>query len=325
MVFRRNILIFHQAALGDFIVTWPLALALARLHPQSRVFYVTHGEKGALSEKALRIEALDVDSGGWHRLFDGAGDLPAQAAKTLAGAHTVLSFMASPNDQWCQNVQAANPEANLLTISTTPPDDFAGHQTDFLVDQLRPWPAIESAARQILRSISERGVGQGTSSPDGAVVIHPGGGADRKCWPADRYLALAERLRDAGKNVRVLLGEVEIERWPAERIDRFKAVSDVRTPRNLVELMSHIASASVFVGNDSGPGHLAGILGVGVMSLFGQTSNAARWKPLGPRVEVLQRALEDLTLPEVEGRVNKILLSSAANSKKPQAVADDQD
>ena len=37
----RNILLFHAGALGDFVVTWPLALALARLHPQSRVFYVT--------------------------------------------------------------------------------------------------------------------------------------------------------------------------------------------------------------------------------------------------------------------------------------------
>ena len=26
---RRNVLIFHQAALGDFIVTWPLAMALS--------------------------------------------------------------------------------------------------------------------------------------------------------------------------------------------------------------------------------------------------------------------------------------------------------
>ena len=129
MVFRRNILLFHLGALGDFIVTWPLAMALARLHPQSRVFYVTHGQKGALAEKALRIESLDVDSGGWHRLFSNGADLPAPAAKTLAGtAHTVINFMGGGDDSWSRNVKTANPEANLLAISTTPPDDFAGHQ-----------------------------------------------------------------------------------------------------------------------------------------------------------------------------------------------------
>ena len=144
-----------------------------------------------------------------------------------------------------------------------------GIRTEFLVDQLRPWPAAEAAARQILRSVSERGLGAGQDG-NGYVVIHPGGGADRKCWPADRYLALAERLASAGKTVRVLLGEVELERWPTKQIEQFKSVCQVQTPANLVDLMSHIASASAFIGNDSGPGHLAGILGVATLSLLAQ-------------------------------------------------------
>src|SRR5580704_17500597 len=118
---RRNILIFHLGALGDFVVTWPLALGLARLHPQSRVFYVTHGQKGALAERVLRVESLDVETGGWHGLFSTSPDLPAPAAKALAGAHTVLSFLAEADDQWSRNVAAANPEAALLTVSTTAP------------------------------------------------------------------------------------------------------------------------------------------------------------------------------------------------------------
>ena len=58
MSLRRNVLIFHQAALGDFVVTWPLAVALGRLFPQSRVLYVTHASKGQLAERAAR--RLDV-------------------------------------------------------------------------------------------------------------------------------------------------------------------------------------------------------------------------------------------------------------------------
>src|SRR6185295_7543783 len=55
MALRRNILIFHQAALGDFIVTWPLAMALSRIMPQSRVIYVTHSQKGKLAERVLHL------------------------------------------------------------------------------------------------------------------------------------------------------------------------------------------------------------------------------------------------------------------------------
>ena len=82
---RRNVLIFHLGALGDFVVTWPLALTLARLFPQSRIFYVTHGQKGALAEKVLRIESSDIEAG-WHQLFSEDAELPAAAARALAGA-----------------------------------------------------------------------------------------------------------------------------------------------------------------------------------------------------------------------------------------------
>ena len=303
---RRNILIFHLGALGDFLVTWPLALALARLHPQSRVFYITHGQKGALAERVLRVESLDIESGGWHRLFSNTPDLPAPAAKALASAHTVVSFLSEPDDLWSRNVKAANPDANLLTIATNAPDDFAGHQTQFLIDQLHSWPAAESAARQILHSIAERGLGvqknphgPALSLSNGPIVIHPGGGSPKKCWPAERFVELAARLRAGGKAVRVLLGEVELERWPAALIEQFRATAQVQTPVNLVDLLQQITPAAAFIGNDSGPGHLAGILGVPTVSLFGEASKVERWKPLGPRVRVIQKALEGLDVQEV--------------------------
>ena len=45
---RRNVLIFHAGALGDFVLSWPLVMALGRLHPQSRIIVVTHASKGRL-------------------------------------------------------------------------------------------------------------------------------------------------------------------------------------------------------------------------------------------------------------------------------------
>src|ERR1043165_3856689 len=88
---RRNILILHSGALGDFVLSWPLILALGRLHPQSRIIVVTHASKGALAEAALRVESADIEQG-WHGLF--ADGVPlADRAKTLVdGAHAIYSF-----------------------------------------------------------------------------------------------------------------------------------------------------------------------------------------------------------------------------------------
>src|SRR5215210_447885 len=102
---RRNILIFHAGALGDFVVTWPLALALARLHPQSRLFYVTQRGKGQLAERVLRVESTDAEAG-WHPLFaSAAAGLAESQARLLAGAHSIVTFVAGHADTWTANVR----------------------------------------------------------------------------------------------------------------------------------------------------------------------------------------------------------------------------
>lgn len=284
MTLRRNILLFHQGALGDFIVTWPLALAMARVFAQSRVFYVTSGQKGALAEKALRVESVDVE-GGWHHLFSESPQLPESAARLLSGAQWIINFVADRNDRWSQNVKTIAPQAAMVPLSTIPKPDFSGHITAQLLEQLKPWPVIEAAQDQMLKSIASRGIG---FSPrvDGPVVLHPGAGSGKKCWPPERFLELAERLSSAGRLVQFVLGEVELERWPARQIEQFSAAAEVCRPQTLVGLMDLLTRAAAFVGNDSGPGHLAGILGLPAISIFGP-NDPSRWKPLGPRVRVI--------------------------------------
>ncbi|HEX4124552.1 MAG TPA: glycosyltransferase family 9 protein, partial [Tepidisphaeraceae bacterium] len=65
-----------------------------------------------------------------------------------------------------------------------------------------------------------------------------------------------------------------------------------------VELGEVIRSAGVFIGNDSGPGHVAGILGVPTVSIFGP-GNTTGWRPLGPRVTVVSGELETLQVERV--------------------------
>jgi len=80
MLPKRNVLVLHSGALGDFILAWPLLLALGRLHPQSRIIAVTHASKGVLAEAALRIESADIEHG-WHALFGDGVKLDDRAAK----------------------------------------------------------------------------------------------------------------------------------------------------------------------------------------------------------------------------------------------------
>jgi heptosyltransferase-3 len=272
---RRNVLIFHQAALGDFIVTWPLAMALSRVFAQSRIIYVTHSQKGKLAERVLHLEYADVESG-WHALFAPSPQLPPPIAKLLGTILTFVRFGSTPE------IAEIVPQAKVISLDTKAPGD--GHVSEILLRQLDPM--IATAMQQMLRSIAARGVGY-RLSPANRIVIHPGAGKEANRWPAEKFLALAKKLKNTGMEIRVLLGETEIEKWPAELIRQFESFAEVHQPATLLDLLDEIASANAFIGNDSGPGHLAGILGVPTVSIFG-SSNVVRWRPLGPKVTVIQ-------------------------------------
>jgi ADP-heptose:LPS heptosyltransferase len=294
---RRNVLIFHLGALGDVVLTWPLALALGRLYPQSRIFYVTHGQKGKLAERALRVDSTDIEAG-WHALFSPDAVLPEPARKLMSSAHTVVSFLSDGRDVWAQNVSRLAPEAALLTLKpatlAAPPVDE--HVTTFIHRQLHPWPAIATAFDQIHRSINDRGIG-GSAKPDGSILIHPGSGAPSKCWPLERFVDLAARLRQDGRLVRLVIGETELDRWDRRSLD---SLAGAERPADLVALFDAIRSAALFIGNDSGPAHLAGALGVPTIVLYGPTSPLI-WKPLGPKVTAVEAVggLEGISVDRV--------------------------
>ena len=149
-MFLRNILIFHSGALGDFVQTWPLGLALGRLYPQSRIIYVTQRQKGLLAEKALRLEFADVESG-WHYLYGDSARLPEICRAKLASAHSIFTFVAKPGDEWMKSVASIAPAAQMMAI-----DAGAWHQ---ILESMAPLPAVRAAMSQIIASIADRGIG----------------------------------------------------------------------------------------------------------------------------------------------------------------------
>src|SRR5262249_17739144 len=75
----------------------------------------------------------------------------------------------------------------------------------------------------------------------------------------------------------------------------------------LLVLAALLRRARLFLGNDSGLGHLAGLLGVPTLALFGPT-DPPRWAPLGPRVRVLRRQpLSDLDVWAVVAELSGML------------------
>jgi ADP-heptose:LPS heptosyltransferase len=111
------------------------------------------------------------------------------------------------------------------------------------------------------------------------AVFHPFASTPGKTWPAQRFLAVAEHLRDtAGLEPVFLAG-------PGDDPAAFARVNVCRNAP-LDQVKNIVAGAQLFVGNDSGPAHIAAAFGVPVVALFGP-SDPANWAPWRTESQVL--------------------------------------
>ncbi len=110
------------------------------------------------------------------------------------------------------------------------------------------------------------------------IAIFPGSGHRLKNWPMDRFEDIASRLEKAGEKPVFILGPVEKEKKlvPQGRWTLFY-------PSSFTELMEILKETKICIGNDSGPLHLAGFMGIPSLSIFGPT-DPLRWSPLEARV-----------------------------------------
>jgi heptosyltransferase-2 len=108
----------------------------------------------------------------------------------------------------------------------------------------------------------------------GTVLIHTGALRRQRVWPLERYQELASQLRESQYKVQIACDPAQREWW----ISRGESV---RVPASIPELITLIDGAGLYVGNDSGPGHLAAMRGVPTFSIFGnQFPN--RFAPVNP-------------------------------------------
>lgn len=106
------------------------------------------------------------------------------------------------------------------------------------------------------------------------VLLLAGAGHRLKHWPLVQFLELARRLASRGLSPEFVLGPAELERGLA--VEGFPVLA----PPDLPALQAALLDARLAVGNDCGPLHLAGMLGLPGVVLFGPTS-ARQWAPPG--------------------------------------------
>jgi len=266
-------LVFHHGALGDSVLIWPLLRALDRA-----TLVAPMGKAKLAARWVAGIAALDGETTDHTRMFVPQAKAECSDAwrARLAGASTIISFVSTGNDAWAVNARAMAPNAAMAFVRPRPSDDDAPtHLMDFHLQQMH------NAGLDIEPVDPPR-----RHNRDGLVVIHPGSGGAAKRWPLERFIAVIDHLVAIGRPPTVVIGEVERDTWPADDVRLIGSLAEIACPDDLIELSRLLARASVYLGNDSGPTHLAAQLGVPTIALFGP-SDPRIWSPIGPIVRLI--------------------------------------
>jgi ADP-heptose:LPS heptosyltransferase len=126
------------------------------------------------------------------------------------------------------------------------------------------------------------------------AIIAPGASMPYRRWPIEYWGKLIKSLQESEVSIILLAGRGDV--GIAERLHSFTDGSTtlVAGITTFVESIALISHASLFLGNDSGPAHIAGALGIPTLTLFVANKNGnpdhpsspTRIHPIGPLVEL---------------------------------------
>jgi heptosyltransferase-3 len=135
--------------------------------------------------------------------------------------------------------------------------------------------------------------GCGGARREARAVIHAFASAPGKTWPAEKFVEVARRIREDWRLEPVFVA------GPADDLTPFR---EFRTMAGapLREVKALLESASLFVGNDSGPAHMAAAFQVPSAVIFGETSPEI-WGPwkAPARALVAHEGIANLAVSEV--------------------------
>ncbi len=117
------------------------------------------------------------------------------------------------------------------------------------------------------------------------AILNPGAGWGSKCWPAERFGEVARRLAASGVESVVNFGPGEESL--AKEVEKASQGTALRISGSLAELIALTRRASLFIGGDTGPLHLAVALNTPSVALFGPT-DPARNGPYGGHAIMLR-------------------------------------
>ncbi len=310
-----RLLIVRLGAMGDVIHTLPAAAALRRAFPAAIFGWLIEerwaellctlpsprsGPRSPQRPLVDKVHTVNTrqwrsdpfSSQTWERMAAGLSDLRAgeyQIAVDFQGA--IRSSLLTRWSGTPIRYGFAQPRENVATMFYTRQAMARGihiiEQNLSLAAAVagRPLPIIQvefphdqAADKEWDRRLKEGAI-------EKFVLMNPGAGWRAKQWPAERYGLVARELADDGMKAIINSGPDEQEL--ARAVEAASGGVAERFAGSLSQLIALTRNASLFIGGDTGPLHLAAALSIPVVGIYGPT-DPARNGPFGTPSIVLR-------------------------------------
>ncbi len=313
----ERILLIRPGALGDALLTFPALALLRRARPGAHVTLIARRDVLPLARASLLADATSAyDDPAWSVLF--AEEPPQRGAAFEQVNGSIVVAWLGDHGADVHHALAHLGAARVVIAASRPAEGSGLHVALHLARTLVPLGVVAPATLRELASLlpplcvpeAENAAAASTwrslNIPDGArvVALHAGSGGAAKRWPPRSFAVAAAELRSAGYFPLLLAGPQEDEVTSAVLAALTGNPVAVVGRLTLGALASLLPRCAAYLGNDSGPTHLAALAGVPVVALFGP-SDPACWSPLGPRVTILRSPT-----PEIAGLAVDEVLST---------------
>ncbi len=283
---------------GDILMARPAVGALRARWPDARLIGMAHPEHAALAER-LGVFDLIVEAPAGSGLARAAAVWAAARSLRALGVDTAVvlapSFEAAFT-VWLAGIgrrigHSTDRRGLLLTRPLPPRADL--HRAEEYLDLARVLDAGDPpvAASPLALTAADRAcvsrLFDAMAWPAGCrpLFVNPAAAKTPRAWPAARFRSLVERLAEAGRPV-VVHDRAPFSAPPGWAAARGVALVGHAT---LPELAALLQRCAAYVGNDSGPAHLAAAAGIPTVTIHGPSS-PARTAPggaaAGPHIAV---------------------------------------
>lgn len=335
----RRVLLVRLRSIGDTVLMTPCLAALKAFIPDIEITVLSEPLAAPLLEDHPLVDRLVVVPPAFGARAKVVAQLRREkfdVAFNLHGGSTAMFLTRLSGARHTTGYRDYR-YSSLLTRPAPAPDEILNQKQVHSVEQqlaLLYWMGVpraeatprlslsvtEAATRQVRDRLRREGVVSARETGGGFAVISPAAAMESKRWSIDSFARVTEHLADRWDLPGVVIAGPGQEHIAREVASKSEAKPRVVTGLSLKELMALISLSSLFVGNDSGPMHMAAAFCRPVVAVFG-SSNADVWRPWADSPTRFIRADEKLDpvtriagirVEEVKAAVDEVMQEAMA-------------